>query len=74
MAVSLRHLPKPPARVLHRKAPAVWTRTAAQDSSGAGTKKRTPVGHHPFGYKNQKDQREFENLYLVFVSKVALEI
>lgn len=43
-AGSLRHLPKPTARVLHRKAPAVWTCTAAQDSSGAGTKKELPIG------------------------------
>lgn len=43
-AGSLRHLPKPTARVLHRKAPAVWTRTAAQDSSGAWKKKELPIG------------------------------
>jgi hypothetical protein len=45
---SLRHLPKPTAHVLHRKATAVWTRSAAQDSSGAGKTKRTPDRHHPW--------------------------
>ena len=44
-AGSLRHLPKPTARVLLQKATEVWTRAAAQDSSGAGNKKKElPIG------------------------------
>ena len=53
-AGSLRHLPKPTARVLHRKAPAVWTRTAVQDSSGAWkTKKKNSRLAPPLAKQNQ---------------------
>ena len=68
-AGSLRHLPKPTARVLLQKATEVWTRTAAQDSNGAGNKKKNSRLAPPLEPKNPKDNREFENFVFDFGSR-----